>query len=278
MPKLFLKARWEHLILVTYKVDPDILTQYLPKGLELDTIDGDAFVSVVGFNFHDTTVKGLRVPFHVNFPEINLRFYVKQSSPPDPSPSGRGESNAEKFEDISPSPFRREDRPACRSYGAGRGEVRRGVVFIREFVPRYFISLFANLFYNENYRSVSMNSELKINDDKIYADYGINLNGKFYNISIEAENKTFKPSVNSTEHYFKEHEWGFGATRKRESLVYRVEHPNWEVYPIISFNNTIDFGLIYGKKWHFLNNEKPYNIAFAKGSPVKVFSAEKLLY
>ncbi len=232
-PKLFLKARWEHLILVTYKVDPDILTQYLHKGLELDTIDGNAFVSVVGFNFLDTTVKGLKVPYHVNFPEINLRFYVKNNH-------------------------------------------RRGVVFIREFVPRYFISLFANLFYNENYRSVSMNNKLRINPDKIFAEYGINLSGKKHKISVEAENKPITMPPGSTEHFFKEHEWGFGATRKGESLVYRVEHPIWEVYPIINFENSMDFGMIYGDKWGFLNDEKPYNIAFAKGSQVKVFSAEKL--
>jgi len=266
MPKLFLKARWEHLILITYKVDPVILTPHLPNGLELDTIDGGAFISVVGFNFLNTAVKGIQVPFHVNFPEINLRFYVKESSPPNPSPEWRWEGNPENYVDVPPSPFRR---------GVG-GEVKRGVVFIREFVPRYFISLFANMFYYENYLTVSMKSNLQVNHDKLSSSYGLTLNGNNYFISVEAENKPFMPDINSTEHFFKEHEWGFGATRRGETLVYRVEHPFWELYPLIKYNNTIDFTKVYGDKWSFLNIEKPYNVTFAKGSEIKVFSAEKL--
>src|SRR4030095_306783 len=105
--KVFLSARWENLIIISYKIDPSLLEPYMPPDLEVDTIDGNAFISLVAFDFLDTKVKGMKVPFHVNFPEINLRFYVK---------------NKEK----------------------------RGVVFIREFVPRTVIAFFANAFFNEN--------------------------------------------------------------------------------------------------------------------------------
>lgn len=90
---IFLKARWHDLLLITYDIDPELLNEHLPPGLEPDTREGRAFISLVAFDFLNTRVKGLKFPFHVNFPEINLRIYVKNND-------------------------------------------RRGVVFIKEFVPR----------------------------------------------------------------------------------------------------------------------------------------------
>jgi uncharacterized protein YqjF (DUF2071 family) len=230
MSKIFLTARWENLVLVTYKVKPEVLGLFIPKGLEPDTINGDAFVSLVAFDFLDTKVKGIKIPFHVNFPEINLRAYVK--------------------------------------HGA-----KRGVIFIREFVPRFFISLIANTVYNENYRSARMQSSIKKNGS-IFLSHSMKFNGKEYNIGLQAENKPYMPAEGSTEHFFKEHEWGFGTNRAGKPLTYRVEHPFWEIYPVLKFEHNFDFGIIYGKKWESLNNDSPYNITFAKGSPIKVFSGE----
>ena len=230
--KLFLSARWENLILATYKVSPSLLEAHLPKGLELDTIGGDAFLSIVAFDFLDTKVKGIKIPFHVNFPEINLRFYVI-------------------------------DRE------------RRGVVFIKELVPGFFTALFARIIYNENYRSIPMKRNISVGDT-INLEHIINYAGKEYSISVNAENKSFMPPADSTEHFFKEHEWGFGTTKKGEPLIYRVEHPFWNVYPVKEFNHNFDFGVIYGEKWKLLNEEKPFNITFAKGSEIKVFGAEKI--
>lgn len=74
--KPFLTAYWHNLINITYAISPTLLTSYLPKGVTLATKDGKAFVSLVAFSFEETKVKGIKIPFHVNFPEINLRFYV----------------------------------------------------------------------------------------------------------------------------------------------------------------------------------------------------------
>jgi uncharacterized protein len=225
--KIFLTARWENLILVTFKIKPEMLEPYLPRGLEPDTIDGNAFVSLVAFDFHDTKVKDIKIPFHVNFPEINLRAYVKNKD-------------------------------------------KRGVIFIREFVPKFFISLVANTIYNEKYKSAVMESRTEINGSLLLS-HTIKHKGKEHSVNLEADNKPYIPPVDSTEHFFKEHEWGFGTNRRGKALMYRVEHPFWEVYPIIKFDYNIDFGVLYGTKWESLNNESPYNITLAKGSQIKVF-------
>jgi len=71
----FLTAEWRDLVLVNYAVEPSWLEPYLPAGCALDTLDGTPFVSVVAFDFIDTRVRGFPWP---DFPEINLRFYVRQ--------------------------------------------------------------------------------------------------------------------------------------------------------------------------------------------------------
>ncbi len=108
---VFLSAEWRDLVMLNYEVDPVILRRYVPHGVELDTFEGRTFVSLVGFQFLRTKLYGfLAVPFHSNFEEVNLRFYVR----------------------------RRE-----------AGEIRRGVVFIRELVPRMTIARVARLMYGE---------------------------------------------------------------------------------------------------------------------------------
>lgn len=81
----FLTATWSYLPFANYKIDPSILRPHLPKGLEFDLRGELADISLVGLRFENTRILNLPVPFHINFSEINLRFYVKQ---PDTGKSG----------------------------------------------------------------------------------------------------------------------------------------------------------------------------------------------
>lgn len=234
MDRVFLTAEWRNLILITYKIPQEILTPHLPAGLELDTIEGNAFASLVAFDFINTRVKGRRIPFHINFPEINLRFYVKEKE------TGR-----------------------------------RGVVFIREFVPRFFISLIANRIYNEPYRSIKMKSAISVND-AVQVRHNIKYKRREFFVTAEGKNEPYIPGEDSKEHFFKEHSWGYGVNRRGETLVYRVEHPEWKVYPLITCDNNFDFSFLYGAKWSFLNGAEPYSVMLAEGSGIKVYGAEKL--
>ena len=75
----FLTARWEHVFIATYAVPPALLTPRLPPGLELDLRDGQAFVSLVPFQFLDTRVLGIAWPGYRDFVELNLRFYAHRN-------------------------------------------------------------------------------------------------------------------------------------------------------------------------------------------------------
>lgn len=78
MPRAFLTARWSNLFLATYAVPPALLEPRLPTGLSLDLRDGQAFVSLVAFEFLDTRVLGIGWPGYRDFAELNLRFYVRR--------------------------------------------------------------------------------------------------------------------------------------------------------------------------------------------------------
>ena len=78
--KRFLTARWQDLIMANYEVDPSLLESRLPAGTSLDLHEGKCFVSLVGFMFLDTRVLGIPIPYHRDFEEINLRFYVKRET------------------------------------------------------------------------------------------------------------------------------------------------------------------------------------------------------
>ena len=108
----FLTARWQDLIMANYAVDPSLIEHRVPDGTELDLQDGKCFVSLVGFMFLDTRVLGLPIPFHVNFEEVNLRFYNKRVTD---------------------------------------GEIRRAVCFVKEIVPRFAIATVARVVYGEPY-------------------------------------------------------------------------------------------------------------------------------
>ena len=78
--KSFLTAEWRHLAMLNYEIDPAILRRFVPCGTELDSWNGRTFVSMVGFLFLNTRVMGIPIPFHENFEEINLRFYVRRKA------------------------------------------------------------------------------------------------------------------------------------------------------------------------------------------------------
>jgi uncharacterized protein len=68
----FLVARWRELAMLNYALDPGVLRDLVPDGCELDLFEGRCFVSVVGFMFLDVRVRGMAVPFHTRFEEVNL--------------------------------------------------------------------------------------------------------------------------------------------------------------------------------------------------------------
>jgi len=223
----FLTAEWRHLCLITYAVAQARLQPLLPPGLTLDTVDGEAFVSLVAFDFLNTRVLGIPWPGYRDFPEINLRFYVRE------------------------------------------GE-RRGVVFVREFVPKRLIAWIARGLYNEPYSYAPMRSAVRSHEGKIEVEHNLVVAGRTQRILVSAEHREGIPDEASVAHFFKEHSWGYGRSRSGELVRYEVRHPVWATYPVERCDLDWDFAAAYGPEWADLGRTEPRSVILAKGSAIRV--------
>lgn len=234
-PKVFLTAEWRKLALAQYAVDKEILSKYLPPHTELDDWQGKYYVSLVGFMFVDVKLRGFNIPFHTTFEEVNLRFYVK-------------------FKD---------------------GEVwKRGVVFIKEIVPKPAITFVANTIYKENYQTLPMKHIWIEQEHQLEVDYQWK-NGDWHNFSVTAAPMAEEILIDSEEEFITEHYWGYTKIGTNKTSEYGVEHPRWKAYPIKDYKINVDFGINYGNDFAFLNNAKPDSVMLAEGSEIKVLKGKK---
>lgn len=236
MNSVFLKAEWRNLILANYKFERSILKKYLPAKTEFDSWNGKDYVSLVGFLFKNTRVKGLVIPFHTTFEEVNLRFYVR-------------------FKE--------------------NGEWRRGVVFIREIVPKRMITFVANTLYHENYVTRQMShrwepSEKSEECGTIDVSYSWKNKNIENMISVKAKNKLLEIAAGSGEDFITEHYYGYTKFDVNTTAEYKVEHPHWKVYPVLEYNIKCDFEKNYGSDFKSLTGMKPDSVYLAEGSEIKV--------
>lgn len=227
----FLKAEWRKLAMVNYEVNESILKEYLPAGTELDTWNNTHYVSLVGFMFKNTKILGLKIPFHVNFEEVNLRFYVRHKS---------------------------------------GNDWKRGVVFIKEIVPKFAITFVANSLYNEHYTTCKMNHSWTEHGDERQISYEWKVKNEWQKFQVITERELSEIEQNSEAEFITEHYWGYTKKDKRKTTEYEVTHPKWDHYKVKNYNIDVDFGLTYGAKFKFLNLEHPKSVMLAEGSKITV--------
>ncbi|MEP6926171.1 MAG: DUF2071 domain-containing protein [Ginsengibacter sp.] len=237
MKSHFLHSEWNNLIMANYVVPKELLTPFIPSKTELDFYHGKTFVSLVGFMFLNTRIMGLNVPYHVNFEEVNLRFYVKYKD---------------------------------------HGHWKRGTVFIKEIVPKPAISFFANLLYGENYSTMKMKHFHTKKVDAIETCYEWEYKNKWNKLAASSQIKSVPMRMNSEEEFIAEHYFGYTKYKENTTYEYEVNHPRWEIFKVLNYTVDCDFNDIYGKEFAFLKDEAPSSVFMAKGSEVKIY-AKKIL-
>jgi len=232
----FLTAEWRKLIMANYEIDPGILKKYIPAGTELDTWNNKYYVSLVGFMFLKTKLRGITIPFHSTFPEVNLRFYVR--------------------------------------YKSGN-DWKRGVVFINEFVPKPVITFVANSLYKERYVTCTMKHKWEI-DEKLTIGYYWKKNNKWNELEVTADSKLNEITLGSKEEFITEHYWGYSSVDKNKTGEYEVAHPRWDIYSTENYKIDCDFKQLYGHDFDILDHSQPASVFLAEGSPVTIFTKKIL--
>jgi uncharacterized protein YqjF (DUF2071 family) len=235
--KPFLTANWRYLAMLNYMVDPRIIAPLVPPGTEIDLENGETFISVVGFLFLDTRLLGLRIPLHRNFEEVNLRFYVRKKS---------------------------------------AGTWRRGVVFVRELVPRRAIALVARAFYGERYLALPMKHEIEHVDLNVKVAYSWRRGRKWESLTMTATGEPQNIPAGSHAEFITEHYWGYTCVRKGCS-EYRVEHPRWKIWSADNFEFRADVAALYGQQFVETLSAPPRSTFIADGSAISVERKEILL-
>jgi uncharacterized protein len=244
MPSTFLTAEWRKLIMAQYVVKPKLLLPYLPQGVELDlfhptTGEPRCYVSLVAFLFDKVRVKGVAIPLHTRFEEINLRCYVRRREPD--------------------------------------GSIKRGVVFIREFVPRRAIAWVAKRFYEEPYVAIPTRSEISSDNKTLTAKYGWKLGGRWHTLSAAGYLPPQAIAPGSEEEFLTEHYWGYTRRSDGSTSAYQVEHPRWQTYRLQSYEIAVDFESLYGPEFAFLSDRLVSSVLLAEGSAVTVRSGLPLM-
>lgn len=227
----FLKAEWRKLAIANYIVDKSILKESIPKGTELDIWNGNCYISFVGFMFINTSILGIKVPFHTNFEEVNLRFYV----------------------------LRKENN-----------KWKRGVVFIREFVPKIIPAYLANMLYKEHYKAVPMEHVWNIHSNSLEVKYTLYSQNRTHTFNLITEKNTHSIEQGSEEEFITEHYWGYTKVNEHKTFEYQVTHPRWDAYSVIDHTIDVDFGILYGEEFSFLSTVEPSSVMLAEGSAITV--------
>jgi hypothetical protein len=230
--KPFLTAHWRYLAMLNFRVAPELLAPYLPAGTELDFFQGETYLSIVGFLFYHTVVCGLPIPRHRNFEEVNLRFYVRKKSA-----------------DVW----------------------RRGVVFIRELVPKPAIAITAKVFYGEPYQALPMRSEVIDRDGEVSVRYEWRRGKKWERLAMSARGDPKNIAAGSHEGFIAEHYWGYTRRGGDRTSEYRIEHPCWKIWPATSYEFSADIAALYGEKFLAPLTTPPASAFIADGSFVTVY-------
>lgn len=240
--RTFLSAEWRYLVMLNYDVPAEALLPLVPAGTMLDLWEGRALVSVVGFRFLRTRVLGMALPLHRNFDEVNLRFYVRRISE--------------------------------------AGEVRRGVSFVKEIVPRRGIAVTARWFYNEPYCSLPMRSCAPAGESAVpgRVEYAWRTGAGWGMVGATAAGEAAFVEEGSEGRFITEHYWGYTRQRDGGTVEYEVRHPPWRVWRAEKPTLSEPACLFYGRCGPFeaALRAGPSSAFLAEGSPVTVYRPRRL--
>lgn len=237
----FLTAEWRYLAMLNYRVDPSLLADHVPAGAELDDRHGATYVSIVGFLFRDTQLLGISVPWHRHFEELNLRFYVRRTD---------------------------------------GGEVRRGVTFIRELVPRRAIATVARLAFNEPYESAPMGHRIgsidTVTGAPVDVEYRWTLDGRRGRLAVTPRGAARPIVPGSEEEYITDRHWGYTRQRDGGTVEYHVEHPRWNTWAVTGVHLEADLDALYGPAFGLVLRGPPSSAFLADGSRVRVSAPRRI--
>jgi len=227
--------------MLNYHVDPALLAPFVPRGTTLDHWHGTTYVSLVGFVFRDTRVLGVPIPLHRDFEEVNLRLYVRRET---------------------------------------NNEVRRGVTFIKEIVPRPAIAVVARITYNEPYVALPMRhgiaAQPTLDEAPSTVRYEWHQRSGWSALAVEASGTAAPLEAGSEAEFITEHYWGYTRQRHGGTVEYHVTHPRWRTWNVNTASVQGELSELYGAELGAVLRQPPDSAFLAEGSKIAVHAPTRL--
>jgi uncharacterized protein YqjF (DUF2071 family) len=235
-PFPWLKAKVRHLTMLNYEIGTELLWPYVPRGVEIDLWEGKPFISIVGFMFRQLKIFGIPVPWCQEFEQANLRFYVRRRT------------------EVG---------------------VRRGVVFVREVVPRRIVALVARQLFREKYVYLPMIHDIAFGEPTgsrhTRIEYKWYHHGRWHGIQTQVGNGTALPDLESLEAFCTERYWGYTVGLHGCCLEYRFKHPQWQIQPASAAAFVCGEANIFGPGFGACLIQKPRSAFTSEGSEIELF-------
>jgi uncharacterized protein len=235
----FLAAEWRWLAMLNYRVSPELVAPLVPAGTEVDLWNGDTFISVLGFRFTKVRVMGVPIPFHTDFDEVNLRFYVRRN--------------------------------------AG-GVARHGVVFVKEVVPKSAVAVMARGMYNEPYAVMEMKHQVPQDATRTppQVEYSFRQPSRWSRITVTPKGAARPIPPASAEEFLLVRHWGYTRQRDAGTVEYRVEHPRWNIWDTSVSELDAEVISLYGERFAKILQLPPDSAYLADGSAISVSLPQRI--
>jgi len=237
---IFLTADWWRLAMLNYRVAPSVAAPFVPAGTDLDLWQGHAYISLIGFLFRDARIRGVAIPFHRSFEEVNLRVCVKREVD---------------------------------------GVTRRAATFIRELVPRAAVAAVAHWTYNEPYRALPMRHRVEQSaeaDGHTRVEYAWKGSSAWARMVVSVEGTPSVPVPGSEPEFITQRFWGYTRQRDGSTFEYEVEHPVWKVRPAADVQREGDLAALFPHPFARILADPPQSALLAEGSRVAIHSPVRL--
>lgn len=232
-----LTCEWRKLAFANFMVPPEIVEKYLPPHTKLDFYNGNCLVSLVGFEFKNVKLAGIKVPFYSDFEEINLRFYVKRFD---------------------------------------GSKWRKGTVFISEIVNKSALGLLANTLMREHYQILPTSKEIREMENELNVKYSWKFDKEESHLTVMSNRLATPYAENSEAAFVLDRLYGYGKIDDKTSNEYHISHSSWPIYTVNEYSIQVDFARQFGAEFSMLSSTTPHSVMLTEGSKIEIKSINRI--
>lgn len=239
MSRLLIGARWEHLLCLNYPCPRGLLEPLVPAGTELDPFGDEYYVTLAAWLNCEARFRGFSLPFHQQFEQVALRFYVRRREP--------------------------------------TGAWRTGTVAIRELVPRPAVALALRRWFHSPALSLVMSEAIDMVDPaRGLVAYFWSVARQKFAITATIRGAPAPPPPASLAEFITDRTWGYARTREGRTLEYHIGHPRWPVWLPESCSVDGPMHMVFGSAFAYLFAAPPASTFVATGGNVSLFAGSLL--